>query len=245
VRILLPPSQGQADPGAGPPLDLGALCLPVLRPARERVLDALVDLCRQDPGTAARVLRLGPRQMADVERNAGLRHAPTAPAMQVYTGVLYAALDLPSLPETALAPILIASGLFGLVAPTDPIPAYRLPGSVRLPGLPAPRRLWAGPLAAALDADELVVDLRSGAYAALHVPPAAVGLHVMTLREGRKVPVSHFNKTTKGLLARELLLADPAPRSASELLDLVRGNGWDASPAAPGHLEVLVPAPVA
>lgn len=245
MRILLPPSQGQAAAAAGPPLDLGALSLPVLRPARERVLDALVDLCKQDPGTAAEVLRLGPRQLADVQRNAELRQGPTGPAMQVYTGVLFAALDLPSLPAAALTPVLIASGLFGLVAPTDPIPAYRLPGSVRLPGLPAPRRVWGAPLAQALDDGELVVDLRSGAYASLHVPPGAVAVRVMTLREGRPVPVSHFNKTTKGLLARQLLLADPPPRSASEVLAVVRDNGWDASLQAPGHLEVLVPAPVA
>ena len=56
----------------------------------------------------------------------------------------------------------------GLVGDTDPIPAYRLSGGSALPGRDGLRTLWRPELMPLLaDADDLVVDLRSGPYAAL------------------------------------------------------------------------------
>jgi cytoplasmic iron level regulating protein YaaA (DUF328/UPF0246 family) len=245
VRILLPPSEGKHAPHAGPALDLGLLCAPELGPARESVLDALLRLSTDQPEQAAAVLRLGPTQAAEAARNAGLRRAPCAPAMQVYTGVLHTALDLPSLPAAALDRVRIASALFGLLAPTDPIPAYRLSAAVRLPGLPPPKQIWAPPLRRVLAAEAFIIDLRSGPYAALGSAAGAVTVRVSTLRGGRKVAVSHFNKAAKGRIARTLLRPLDPPASAEQAAALLRAEGWAAELVAPTLLEVLVPDPVA
>ena len=61
MLILLPPSEGKTDPGRGKPLELTSMSLPSLTPARERVLDALVALCRDQPDHAATVLGLSLR----------------------------------------------------------------------------------------------------------------------------------------------------------------------------------------
>src|SRR5262249_10784681 len=96
VLILLPPSQSKATPRSGRCPELGSLSLPELTPAREKVLDALVDLCA-NRADAADLLALSPGLAGEVARNAALRTAPTLPVGRLYTGVLYDALDLASL----------------------------------------------------------------------------------------------------------------------------------------------------
>ncbi|WP_255545244.1 peroxide stress protein YaaA, partial [Micromonospora parastrephiae] len=67
----------------------------------------------------------------ELRRNARLRAAATAPAERLYTGVLYEALELASLPapaqRAARRSILISSGLWGGGAPGRPDPAVPLP----------------------------------------------------------------------------------------------------------------------
>ena len=104
MLILLPPSEGKAAPRRGKPLDLPTLDFPGLTAARERVLDALVELCEGDPDVAAKTLGLGSTQVDLVDLNRSLRTAPTARADQVYTGVLYDALDVATLSTAARAP---------------------------------------------------------------------------------------------------------------------------------------------
>jgi len=130
VLILLPPSEGKTAPRRGKPLDLGSLSGPELTPPRERVLDALVDLCSGDPVHAAAVLEVPKTQLDLLELNASVRSAPTARADAVYAGVLYDALGLATLDSAArrraTARVRVTSSLFGLVSPTDRIPAYPL-----------------------------------------------------------------------------------------------------------------------
>lgn len=246
MQILLPPSEGKTPPAEGPALDLGRVSFPDLTPVRREVLLSLTQLCRSDPQTAMQSLGLGPSLLPEVQRNADLAAQPCAPAGRVYTGVLFHALDLSTLPDgLAEEQLLIASGLFGLLRPGDPIPAYRLSGSARLPGLPPPKRLWSQALAAVLNplaAEHLMVDLRSQPYATLSRgrPPRWVPVRVMTVRDGRRVAVSHHNKATKGALARHLLLAGSHPDTAAELLALLRDTGWAAELDAAGGVEVLV-----
>lgn len=241
MRILLPPSEGKTAPETGPGLRLDALSFPALTSTRARVLSALVELCRGDAQQSLSALGIGPSLAGEVQRNASLPDAPCAPAWQVYTGVLFAALDPATLP-VGPSPLLIATALFGLVSASDPIPAYRLSGSVTLPGLPTPKKLWGPGLRAVLAEvaeEHLVVDMRSQTYAAWGVPAGAATLRVMTMRNGRRVTVSHHNKATKGLLARGLVTSGEHPRHGAELVDLLRSLGWDASPGAPGVVEVL------
>jgi uncharacterized protein len=243
--MLLPPSEGKTAPRRGRPLDLAGLSSPTLTPARERVLEALVELCSGDPSTAAAVLDV-PRTRPDlVELNAALREAPTARADAVYTGVLYDALDLGSLATAAKrrasSRVAVVSSLFGLVRPGDRIPAYRLSGDATLPGLGPVAGVWREALGpAVLDAvgTGLLVDLRSGTYAAFWRPPADLARRVATVRvlqerDGRRSVVSHFNKATKGRLVRALLDDGRDVRTPARLAALLTELGW--------HVEVGEP----
>lgn len=178
MLILLPPSEGKADAGTGRRWSPDRMSLPELNPARERVLDALVALCAGPDAEAARAaLGLSEGQLGELRRNARLREAATAPAERLYTGVLYEALDLASLPATAQRAarrsIMISSGLWGVVRLADRIPPYRCPIGARLPDVGALSAYWRAELAPVLDAaagNGPVLDLRSGAYAATWTP---------------------------------------------------------------------------
>jgi cytoplasmic iron level regulating protein YaaA (DUF328/UPF0246 family) len=240
VLILLPPSEGKAAPRRGQRIDLVRLSTPQLAPAREQVLTALVELCAADPARAAVVLGLGPTQTDDVRRNAELRSAPTARADAIYTGVLYDALDLGSLDPAARRRatrwLAITSSLFGLVAPGDRIPSYRLPGATSLPGLGPVAAHWRGvldPVVRASAGTGLVVDLRSTTYASFWRPgpdlsPRVAIVRVLHEADGRRSVVSHFNKATKGRLVRALLEHGEAPTTPAALADTITALGWKA-----------------
>ncbi|VXB31921.1 peroxide stress protein YaaA [Nocardioides sp. AX2bis] len=238
MLVLLPPSEGKYAPRRGAPLDLDALRSPSLGPARRRVLDALVTVCRDDPDAAAAALDLGPTQRDLVSRNAGLPTAPTARADRVYTGVLYDALDLASLDAGAKRRagrrVAIVSALLGLVAPGDRVPAYRLSGQSLLPGLGPVAGQWREALGPAVrDAlgSGLLVDLRSSAYAAFWRPEPDLAARTATVRvlheqDGRRSVVSHFNKATKGRIVRALLEQGADPRTPAALAGTLRDLGW-------------------
>jgi uncharacterized protein len=256
VLILLPPSEGKSAPSRGRPLDLDTLSLPALGPAREAVLDALVDLSAGDPVRAAETLGVPKTQPELVDRNAALRTAPTARADRIYTGVLYDALSLDTLSAAArrraTARVLVTSSLFGLVSPADRIPSYRLSGDAVLPGLGGVASHWRATLdGAAREAlgGGLLVDLRSGTYAAFWRPQPDLLPRVATVRVlhevgGVRKVVSHFNKATKGRITRALLEAGAAPRTPARLADTLRDLGWDVEVGEPGkdgtRLDVVV-----
>jgi uncharacterized protein len=230
VLVLLPPSETKAPGGDAPPLRLDALSNPELTPTRRKLTDELVVLAgRGAAGLAA--LGLSERQSGELERNAALWTAPTLPALYRYTGVLYDALDAGSLrcAERArvVARLMVASALFGLLAAEDRIPAYRLSAGSALPGAGTVRSVWRPvlpPLLAGLPG--LVVDLRSGAYAALASCPGAVTVRVLCADgQGRHRTVSHHNKAHKGRLARLLATAPQEPADADGVARIARRSG--------------------
>ncbi|WP_314855527.1 peroxide stress protein YaaA [uncultured Microbacterium sp.] len=249
MLILLPPSETKRPGGRARALDLDALALPQLRPQRDAVIDALVALCA-DEDDAARVLKLSPRQRGEIADNAALRTAPTLPAVDRYTGVLYDALDASSLggPEHRWlgAHVLIQSAPFGLVGALDAIPAYRLAAGTSLPGLPALRRVWADATATALAeaAPRFVLDLRSEAYAALGPVPAGTRtayLRVVTdAGDGTVRALNHFNKHAKGDLVRRLAASRPRITNADALCAWAGEAGLVLRPGAPGELDLVV-----
>jgi cytoplasmic iron level regulating protein YaaA (DUF328/UPF0246 family) len=245
VLILLPPSEAKDVPRRGRPLDLSDLSFPELTEARERVLDAVVDLCAGDAHLAARTLGVGSTQADLVRLNAGLREAPTARADRVYAGVLYDALGAATLSTAAKrrlgGRVAVASSLFGLVRAGDRIPAYRLSGDTTLPGLGPVTGVWRealGPAATAAVGGGLLVDLRSTMYAAFWRPPAELAERVATVRvlheaNGRRQVVSHFNKATKGRIVRALLEDGGNPRTPGALADLLVALGWKVEVGTP------------
>ncbi|CAJ1582754.1 peroxide stress protein YaaA [[Mycobacterium] wendilense] len=227
--VLLPPSETKRVGGDGPPLRLESLSFPALHPLRESLLDELVALAA-DPPASRRALSLSAKQDAEIERNAALRTSPTAPAIRRYTGVLYDALDIETLSAAALsranARLAVGSALFGLLRADDPVPAYRLSASSKLPGQPTLGARWRPvlePVLAALATDELVVDLRSGSYAGLGRLPGAVEVDVVAEHaDGRRTVVSHFNKAHKGRLARALASSRAEPTDAAGVAAVAR-----------------------
>lgn len=222
MLILLPPSETKRPGGRARPWDAASLAFPSLAPQRIAVVDALVALSA-DEDDAARVLKLGATQRHEVAVNASLPGAPTMPAVDRYTGVLFDALDAASLPAASRrwlgAHVRVHSAPFGPVGALDPIPAYRLGAAASLPGLPSLKRVWADAVTAALAQEQprFVLDLRSEAYVALGPVPAEVpSAYVRVVAEGEGGAVralNHFNKHAKGALVRRL--AEDRPRIAS------------------------------
>ena len=256
MLVLLPPSEGKASSGRGAPLKPESLSLPGLADARAAVLDELVDLCAADEDKARDVLGLSEGLRGEIAKNVDLRTAGARPAGEIYTGVLYDALDLASLEpaakKRAARSLLVFSGLWGAVRVTDRIPSYRCSMGVRLPGLGALGAHWRGPMAAVLPevaGDGLVLDLRSSAYAGAWKPKGEVAGRTATVRvlhaPTRKV-VSHFNKATKGRIVRSLLTSAGVPGTPGELVEALRDLGYEVEAEAPSQagrawaLDVLV-----
>jgi uncharacterized protein len=249
MLILLPPSETKREGGRARAVDLDALRPSALAPQRHQVVDALVALSA-DEDAAARVLKLGITQRPEIARNAVLRTAPTLPAVDRYTGVLFDALDAASLEAPARrwlgAHVLIHSAPFGPVGALDPIPAYRLGAGTALPGLPPLRRVWADAVADAIAAESpsFVLDLRSEAYAALGPVPAGVRsayVRVVTAGEDGAVrALNHFNKHAKGALVRRLAQDRPRIASVVGLRRWAEDAGVVLRDGVDGELELVV-----
>lgn len=251
MLVLLPPSEGKTRPDAGAPLDLETLSFPRLTATREQLLRTLVKVSAGNPKRAGEVLGLGPTQADALTVNAALLTEPTARADAVYTGVLFSALGLPSLAgaarERADATIAVASALFGLLRPSDLIPAYRMSGTVSLPRLGSVAGRWRPLLPRAIAeaaGDGLVVDLRSGTYVALGKPPDSLAHRTTSLRvlhehRGERKVVSHFNKATKGRIVRDLLESGADPRTVDDFEAALRDLGWTTERRGTG-LDVIV-----
>lgn len=254
MLILLPPSEGKRTPVRGLRLDLDRLSAPELTPARTQVLAALVAASAGPRETARAILNLPASMDPLIDANASLQQARTAAASSIYTGVLFSALDLPSLSGSdkrrANSRLAVCSALFGLVRPSDPIPAYRLSGGVTLPGLGSLASFWRGPLDAAVTSalgSGLLVDLRSSTYVSLWpisklLRPKSLTVKIWQQSEsGAVTAVSHFNKHSKGEIARLLATADDF-KKPSAAVDLLNDHGWSASisPESLHRLDVTI-----
>nr|WP_062334775.1 peroxide stress protein YaaA [Herbidospora sakaeratensis] len=241
MLILLPPSEGKAASGRGRPVDLDALSFPELTSAREKVLDALVELCHS-PEQAHQVLGLPPGLAGEIARNRGLRSARTVKVADLYTGVLYDALSLATLDSKARARatkrLVVFSGLWGVLRLGDRVPPYRLSMGVRLPPVGGLAAFWKPSLAPVLDEGAgLVVDLRSSTYAAAWKPRRET-VAVRVLRQDGTV-VSHMAKLTRGLIARSLVESPAPAKDAGELAHLLTRLGH-AVELHPGRLDVVL-----
>ncbi|MGY4721008.1 YaaA family protein [Naumannella huperziae] len=245
MLILLPPSEGKRRPVRGRSLDLSALSFPDLAGLREQVIAATVEAAGRSD--AARLFGVSAGLAGEVARNAALASAPTARADRVYDGVLYRALDPGSLDAAARRRagrwLVISSALFGALRPADRIPAYKLSMGARLPGLPGLAALWRTALRGPLDAAAgtgLVVDCRSGSYAAAWRPaPPARWVRV-------EVPgATHDAKFARGLVARAVCAHPGVPTTPEDLADLLPAGwvvGLDTRSAPAARLEVSAPA---
>lgn len=246
--VLLPPSETKESGGDGPPLQLDRLSFPELTGLRADLVAETIALAGDVPA-ARRALGLTAKQDAEIDRNAALGTAPTMPAIDRYTGVLYDALDIASLrgatSTRARARLAIGSALFGLIRADDPVPPYRLSAASKLPGQPTLASRWRPvlePVLAGIAAGELVVDLRSGSYVGLGRLPGAVRVDVLAEHaDGHRTVVSHFNKAHKGRLARALASGRSEPDDAGKVAAVARRAGMQVERHG-NDLTVVVPA---
>lgn len=188
MLILLPPSEGKNQPTTKANINLAKLVFPKeLLAIRSRLLTK------------------------------NLTTSPAAKAIDVYTGVLYQALDWNSLSPTAKArgekSILITSALFGVLRPSDVIPNYK--AKIKTSD-------WKAVLKPVLDglAADLIIDCRSSTYAATWQPSPeiTVAVRVFKKERGKISVITHLSKKYRGELTRVLLKAGKAPKTPGDLL---------------------------
>lgn len=234
MLIVLPPSETKAWGGSGAPLDVEKLSFPRLNEARLAIAQDLTSL---DDTTAQAALGLSDKLMDEAAANRELFTSPTMPALERYTGVLYDALSPATL--SSQDNLVVCSALFGLVRATDMIPHYRLSGGTKLPSAdgktPTMKARWGSLITDALrEADDVIVDLRSGTYQQLGRIREAITVRV---EKNGKV-VSHFNKHYRGLVAREL--AGRSCDSITEVAEVLRSAGMNIEQRSATELCLIV-----
>lgn len=208
---------------------------------RLRVADALVSAMSGDPAERQRLLGVkGAALEAATSANLSVLTSPTAPAIERYTGVLYDAVDVDSLDSSARRvleeSVLIVSGLWGLVAPGDPIPNYKLKMGARLGSIGRLSTWWRPALTGALirtSTTRVIWNLLPGEHdvALGRAWPDASGptehysaRFLQTNAKGDLVAVSHWNKFLKGALVRHLV--ENPGTAAADLLCWEHPSGY-------------------
>jgi len=168
--------------------------------------------------------------------------ANPGPAITVYTGVLYAALDWLNLNKAGqkqgLSSIVIISAKYGLVRPLDEIRPYKEKINTK-----KMRKSVSAELDA-LDAD-LIIDCRSSTYQGVWTAPAhkCVEIKIFTYADGIKKTITHMSKKTRGEVTRLLLQSKTVPTTPQELCEIVSTQFECAlieySKNAPWVLEVI------
>ncbi len=227
--LLIPPSEGKAEGGDGPPVDWAGGVFGALAAQRRAVRDAVIAAL----GTGAPEKLLGVRG-AHLDRAlqewGAIDSAPTARAVDRYAGVVWGGLDLPTLPSPArrraLGRIVVPSGLWGLVAATDGIPPYRLKMGARLAGLGQLATWWRPEVSRALAVRAgrgCVIDLlpqehRQAIDPSALRPGSMVRVEIVEDGPAGRRSVGHAGKAIKGALARAILEQDA--RTAPEIASL-------------------------
>jgi uncharacterized protein len=217
--LLLPPSEGKASGGAAPAwsVDHGRFGA-TLGQSRIRVVNALK---RAKGGTTKALGAKGDRLRAAKDANLAVVGAPTLPAHERFTGVVWGHLDPPTLTAAAWrraeAGVVVLSALTGLTAWNDPVPDFRLKLTTSLPPAGNLATFWRPRLSAVLNdhlAGHTVVDLLPNEHRAAWIPdPERYDLRrpALVFPDGR--PAGHGGKAAKGLLARALLLSGDVDRT--------------------------------
>jgi uncharacterized protein len=198
--VLIPPSEGKTTGGTGAPWSAGSM--------RFDLDDA-----------RARVIR---------EARLDLGAAPTVPAIDRYSGVLYRELAYRELNPTTRrridAQVVIFSGIWGLVAPRDPIPDYKRKMGARLGRLGRLASWWRPRVSPVLDdhvRGRVVWDLlpqeHEAAWPVSDAPRQRIRVRFLdehgSGKERTLTTVSHWNKLLKGALVRHVVstqLDEPA-----------------------------------
>jgi len=196
TTILIPPSEGKADGGDNKPL----------ASASSLTADLIEAIKKTDPkklyGLKSKALDKA------IAVNKELLSSGTMPAIERYTGVVYDAIDYQTLKNKADfdEKVLIISGLFGLVSPTDLIPNYRL----KIDKLKS-AKLWLDSNSEQLK-DKFVIDLLPQAHKKAVKYNHGIEVEFVLKKAGKKMPAGHQGKHIKGRFVRWLIennITDP------------------------------------
>ena len=184
LAILIPPSQAKTTGGDNPPIQPHPITKDLLKEIQQANPDKLYS---------------GRAQEAQ-ELNSNIQQAPTKPAITRYNGVVYKAIDYPTLPNQAYINnhVHISSALFGLIPATKNIPNYKL----RITKLRAYKR-WHQTNAQQLK-NRFCIDLLPQAHKkAVHYEQ---GIEIEFTREknGKTIKAGHAGKHIKGRFVRWL-----------------------------------------
>ena len=214
MLILLPPSEGKNQPTSKANINLAKLAFPKeLLAIRSRLLTK------------------------------PLATAPSAKAIDVYSGVLYQALDWGSLSPTAKArgdkSLLIVSAIFGVLRPSDVIPNYKAKITS------SDWKVALKPVLDGLEAD-LIIDCRSSTYAGVwqSPPDRTAAVRVFKKEKGKISVITHLSKKYRGELTRELLKSGKSPKTPAELLKIAEKKFdcklINAKENLPWYLDLLI-----
>jgi hypothetical protein len=194
MLILLPPSEGKNQPAGKSKLNLTKLAF------ADQLIDVRTRLVTKS-----------------------LTAAPAVKAIDVYSGVLYQALDWGSLSVTAKArgdkSLLIVSAIFGVLRPSDVIPNYKAKITS------SDWKVALKPVLDGLEAD-LIIDCRSSTYAGVwqSPPDRTVAVRVFKKEKGKISVITHLSKKYRGELTRVLLKAGKVPKTPVDLLAIAEKN---------------------
>lgn len=144
----------------------------------------------------------------------------SGPAIEVYTGVLYAALGWASLTKEARSlaqsSIIIISAKYGALHPLDPIEPYKEK---------IDNKEIAPKVAAVLNeiTHELIIDCRSSTYQPVWQSPIekTVEIKVFTTVNGEKKVITHMSKKTRGEVTRHVICSGKKITSPQQLQEVV------------------------
>ena len=236
--VLLPPSEGKALGGVAksPWRTTSGVFGKSLSRQRQQIVDALADI---DGGTKALLGVSGDHLQRAQDANTHLVGAPTLPAWERYTGVVWDHLDMASMTKAqhsrALNALVVVSGLHGAVTANDPIPDYRLKMGARLAPMGALAAWWRKDLTAALHAyakNALVIDLLPNEHrAAIDWPalPRVIRVDLVAKKGGRAG--GHNAKAAKGELARHIICAGSSAANAESAISTFRHGEFSAKVA--------------
>ena len=149
------------------------------------------------------------------------KKSPTpGPAIQVYTGVLYAALGWNTLTaaqkKLAQSSLVIISAKYGALRPLDPIEPYKEKINNELM-----RPIVAATLHSV--STELIIDCRSSTYQTVWPSPIekTVEIKVFTKVDGEKKVITHMSKKTRGEVTRHILLSGKVVKTPAQLHEIV------------------------
>ena len=148
------------------------------------------------------------------------KSADPGAAIEVYTGVLYAALGWGTLSKAqqrlAQSCLIIISARYGALHPLNPIEPYK-ENIVNKEVAPK--------VATVLDAltPSLIIDCRSSTYKSVWQSPRqkTVEIKVFTTVDGEKKVITHMSKKTRGEVIRYLLQSTVVPQTPQELHEIV------------------------